>query len=149
MAEKTNSNNMEGGLKDAIKDSDVFIGVSVPGVLTKEMVKSMKKDPIIFAMSNPVPEIMPDEAKAAGARIIATGRSDFPNQINNVLAFPGIFRGLLDARSSEITTEMYVQAAHAIAGEVKKPDEDTVIPSAFDKNVAPAVAKAVRDLAKK
>ena len=149
MADKTNSENLEGELADAIKDSDVFIGVSVPGVLTQEMVKSMKSDPVIFAMSNPVPEIMPDEAREAGARIIATGRSDFPNQINNVLAFPGIFRGLLDARSSKITTEMYVQAAHAIAGMVKKPDEDTIIPSAFDENVAPAVAKAVQKLAQK
>lgn len=149
MAEKTNAGQMKGGLEDAIKESDVFIGVSVPGVLTKKMVKSMKKDPIIFAMSNPIPEIMPDEAKKAGARIIATGRSDFPNQINNVLAFPGIFRGLLDARSSEITTEMYVRAAQAIADTVKKPDEDKVIPSAFEKEVAPAVAKAVRELAEK
>ena len=149
MAEKTNARQVKGGLEDAIKESDVFIGVSVPGVLSPEMVKSMKKDPIIFAMSNPIPEIMPDEARKAGARIIATGRSDFPNQINNVLAFPGIFRGLLDARSSEITTEMYVQAAQAIADTVQNPSEEKVIPSAFEKEVAPAVAKAVRELAEK
>lgn len=147
MAEKTNSAQVKGGLEDAVKNSDVFIGVSVPGVLSQEMVKSMKKDPIIFAMSNPIPEIMPEEAKAAGARIIATGRSDFPNQINNVLAFPGIFRGLLDARSSELNTEMYVRAAEAIAETVAKPHEDKVIPSAFEKEVAPAVAKAVREMA--
>ncbi len=149
MASLTNSANTKGGLEDAITDSDVFIGVSVPGVLTQEMVKSMKDDPIIFAMSNPIPEIMPDEAREAGARIIATGRSDFPNQINNVLAFPGIFRGLLDARSSEITTEMYVAAARAIAEQVVSLNEEIVIPSAFDKNVAPAVAKAVQELAEK
>lgn len=149
MADVTNKNNLEGGLEDAIKDSDVFIGVSVPGVLTGEMVQSMNHDPIIFAMSNPIPEIMPDEAHKAGARIIATGRSDFSNQINNVLAFPGIFRGLLDARSSEITTEMYVAAAKAIADQVTDLDEEHIIPSAFDENVAPAVAKAVKDLANK
>ena len=149
MASLTNSSNTKGGLEDAITNSDVFIGVSVPGVLTQEMVKSMKDDPIIFAMSNPIPEIMPDEAREAGARIIATGRSDFPNQINNVLAFPGIFRGLLDARSSEITTEMYVAAARAIAEQVVSLNEEIVIPSAFDKNVAPAVAKAVQELAEK
>lgn len=149
MAAVTNKNNMEGGLEDAIKDSDVFIGVSVPGVLSVDMVKSMNRDPIIFAMSNPIPEIMPDEAFEAGARIVATGRSDFSNQINNVLAFPGIFRGLLDARSSEITTEMYVAAAKAIADQVTDLDEEHIIPSAFDENVAPAVAKAVKDLANK
>jgi len=149
MAAVTNINNMEGGLEDAIKDSDVFIGVSVPGVLNGEMIKSMNRDPIIFAMSNPIPEIMPEEAHKAGARIVATGRSDFSNQINNVLAFPGIFRGLLDARSSEITTEMYVAAAKAIADQVADLDEEHIIPSAFDGNVAPAVAKAVSDLANK
>ncbi len=149
MAAVTNKNNMEGELKDAIKNSDVFIGVSVPGVLTGEMIKSMNRDPIIFAMSNPIPEIMPDEAHEAGARIVATGRSDFPNQINNVLAFPGIFRGLLDARSSKITTEMYVCAANAIADQVIDLDEEHIIPSAFDEKVAPAVAKAVMELANK
>ncbi|MEX0661432.1 MAG: NADP-dependent malic enzyme [Balneolaceae bacterium] len=149
MAAVTNKNNMEGALEDAIKGSDVFIGVSVPGVLSIDMVQSMNRDPIIFAMSNPIPEIMPEEAHKAGARIVATGRSDFANQINNVLAFPGIFRGLLDARSSEITTEMYVAAAKAIADQVTDLDEEHIIPSAFDENVAPAVAKAVSDLARK
>lgn len=148
IADLTNIKNTEGGLEDAVSDCDVFIGVSVPNVLTKKMVRSMNNDPIIFAMSNPIPEIMPDDAMEAGARIIATGRSDFPNQINNVLAFPGIFRGLLDARSSEITTEMYVAAAEAIANQVENPTEEQIIPSAFDKKVAPAVAKAVYDLAK-
>ncbi|MFU8811609.1 MAG: NAD(P)-dependent malic enzyme [Balneolaceae bacterium] len=149
MAEITNNKNEEGSLGDAIRDADVFIGVSAPGVLTKEMVQTMNSDPIVFAMANPIPEIMPGEAYEAGVRIIATGRSDFPNQINNVLAFPGIFRGLLDARSHEITTEMYVCAAHAIADQVKEPTEKKIIPSAFDKDVAPAVADAVRSLAEK
>lgn len=144
LAAITNHEDVTGGLKEAVKGSDVFIGVSVPGVLTEEMIKSMNADPIIFAMANPIPEIMPDEAFNAGARIIATGRSDFPNQINNVLAFPGIFRGLLDARAVQITNEMYVAAAKAIAACVMNPDEETIIPSAFDTRVAPAVAEAVR-----
>jgi len=148
IASLTNKKNTEGGLKDAVARCDVFIGVSAPNVLTQEMVRSMNDDPIIFAMSNPVPEIMPDDAKKAGARVVATGRSDFPNQINNVLAFPGIFRGLLNARSSEITTAMYCAAARAIADQVETPSEEKVIPSAFDSNVAPAVAKAVEDLAR-
>lgn len=140
----TNKTNMEGSLSDAVKGTDAFIGVSVPGVLTGKMVKSMNNDPVIFAMANPVPEIMPDEAQKAGARIIATGRSDFPNQINNVLAFPGIFRGLLDARASRLTNEIYIAAAQAIADQVKEPTEDKIIPSAFETSVAPAVAEAVR-----
>lgn len=147
IASITNDENMEGSLGDAVKGSDVFIGVSVPGVLSPEMVRTMKKNPIIFAMANPVPEIMPAEATQAGARIIATGRSDFPNQINNVLAFPGIFRGLLDARSSRLTNEMYIAAAYAIASQVSEPNEDQIIPSAFDENVALAVAEAVRKCA--
>lgn len=147
LAAITNDNNISGSLEDAIKDSDVFIGVSIPGVLTPKMVKSMKNDPIIFAMANPVPEIMPAEANQAGARIIATGRSDFPNQINNVLAFPGIFRGLLDARSSKLTNKMYIAAAYAIAGQVKEPNEDKIIPGPFEADVAPAVAEAVRKCA--
>lgn len=147
MAAITNKGNISGSLADAVKDADVFIGVSVPGVLTAEMVKSMNDDPIIFAMANPVPEIMPDEAREAGARIIATGRSDFPNQINNVLAFPGIFRGLLDARASKLTNEIYIAAAQAIADQVKEPTEEKIIPSAFETTVAPAVAKAVQDAA--
>jgi malate dehydrogenase (oxaloacetate-decarboxylating) len=143
----TNENNITGTLEDAVKGTDVFIGVSVPGVLTPDMVRSMNKNPIIFAMSNPIPEIMPAEATQAGARIIATGRSDFPNQINNVLAFPGIFRGLLDARSSKLTNKMYIAAAYAIAEQVKEPNEDKIIPGPFEKDVAPAVAAAVRKCA--
>jgi len=143
----TNKANITGSLAEAVKGTDVFIGVSVPGVLTPAMVKTMNENPIIFAMANPVPEIMPAEAIQAGARIIATGRSDFPNQINNVLAFPGIFRGLLDARASSLTTEMYIAAAHAIADCVDEVTEDKIIPSAFDTKVAPAVAKAVYELA--
>lgn len=145
----TNKANITGSLEEAVKGTDVFIGVSVPGVLTQAMVKTMNSDPIIFAMANPVPEIMPAEATQAGARIIATGRSDFPNQINNVLAFPGIFRGLLDARASKLTTEMYIAAAHAIANCIDDVTEDKIIPSAFDTKVAPAVAKAVYELAMK
>jgi malate dehydrogenase (oxaloacetate-decarboxylating) len=143
----TNEQNLSGSLADAVKRTDVFIGVSVPGVLTPDMVRSMNDDPIIFAMSNPIPEIMPAEATQAGARIIATGRSDFPNQINNVLAFPGIFRGLLDARSSKLTNKMYIAAAYAIAEVVKEPNEDKIIPGPFEKDVAPAVAAAVRKIA--
>ena len=143
----TNGDNIKGSLEDAVKGSDVFIGVSVPGVLSPNMVRTMSKNPIIFAMANPVPEIMPAEANQAGAKIIATGRSDFPNQINNVLAFPGIFRGLLDARSSGLTNEMYIAAAYAIAEQVTEPNEDQIIPSAFDENVAIAVAEAVKKCA--
>ncbi|MBU0536262.1 MAG: NAD-dependent malic enzyme [Nanoarchaeota archaeon] len=131
-------------LAEAIKGADVFVGVSVAGAVTKEMVKSMNKDSIIFAMANPVPEIMPDEAKKAGARIIATGRSDFPNQINNVLAFPGIFRGALDARARDITEKMKLAAANALASCVDKPSEEMIIPSALDRSVALRVAEAVK-----
>lgn len=147
VAELTNRNNIQGGLEDAVKKADVFIGVSVPGVLTPDMVRTMNTHPIIFAMANPVPEIMPAEANQAGARIIATGRSDFPNQINNVLAFPGIFRGLLDARSSKLTNKMYIAAARAISEQVKEPNEDKIIPGPFETNVAPAVAAAVKKCA--
>lgn len=143
----TNEKQVTGKLADAVKDTDVFIGVSVPGVLTPDMVRSMNEDPIIFAMANPIPEIMPAEATQAGARIIATGRSDFPNQINNVLAFPGIFRGLLDARASKLTNQMYIAAAYAIAEVVKEPNEDKIIPGPFDEGVAEAVAAAVRKTA--
>ena len=145
LASITNKKQLQGKLKDAIENADVFVGVSVPGVLTSQMVKSMNANPIIFAMANPVPEIMPAEAVQAGARIIATGRSDFANQINNVLAFPGIFRGLLDARAVKLTNEIYIAAARAIADCVENPSEDKIIPSAFDTTVAPAVAKAVKD----
>ncbi len=151
IAAVTNKNKESGSLADVIKGKDVFIGVSAPGLVTAEMVKSMADDPIVFAMANPVPEIMPDEAKAGGARIIATGRSDFPNQINNVLVFPGIFRGALDARASAITEPMKEAAARAIASIVKDDElnEEYIIPDAFNKEVAPAVAKAVADEARK
>lgn len=131
-------------LADAMKGADVFIGVSVAGAVTKDMAKSMNKDSIIFAMANPVPEIMPDEAKKAGARIVATGRSDFPNQINNVLAFPGVFRGALDAKAKQITEKMKLAAAKALAEMVEKPTEEKIIPSPFDKGVAKKVAEAVK-----
>lgn len=150
LAEITNLEGVRGKLPEAIVGADVFLGVSAPGALTKEMVKSMAKDPIIFAMANPTPEIMPDEAKAAGARIVATGRSDFPNQINNVVVFPGIFRGALDARVSAITDEMKIAAAEALAALISEEElcEDYVLPGAFDRRVAPAVAEAVKKLAK-
>ena len=150
LAEITNLEGVRGKLPEAIVGADVFLGVSAPGALTKEMVKSMAKDPIIFAMANPTPEIMPDEAKASGARIVATGRSDFPNQINNVVVFPGIFRGALDARVSAITDEMKIAAAEALAALISEEElcEDYVLPGAFDKRVAPAVAEAVKKLAK-
>ena len=138
----TNKTNIKGQLKDALKGADVFIGLSAPGIVTKEMIRSMNKDPIVFAMSNPVPEIMPDEALKGGAKIIATGRSDFPNQINNVLAFPGIFKGALKIRA-KITDEMKLAAAVALAGLIKKPTPEKIIPSPFDKNIAETVAKAV------
>ena len=144
VAEITNKKNLKGGLEDAIRNTDVFIGVSVPGVLSADMVRSMNPDPVIFAMANPTPEIMPAEATQAGARIIATGRSDFPNQINNVLAFPGIFRGLLDARYTKLTNKMYIAAARAIAEAVENPNEDKIIPGPFEPGVAMAVAEAVR-----
>ncbi|WP_100405097.1 NAD(P)-dependent malic enzyme [Bacillus solitudinis] len=145
VAKFTNSEKKEGSLAEVIKDSDVFIGVSVAGALTKEMIEDMNADPIIFAMANPVPEIMPDVAKAAGAKVIGTGRSDFPNQVNNVLAFPGIFRGALDIRATNINEEMKVAAVYAIADLVKESElsADYVIPAPFDPRVAPAVAAAV------
>ena len=145
MAEKTNKNKQRGPLVDIIKDKDVFIGVSAPNIVTADMVSTMANDPVIFAMANPVPEIMPDEAKKGGAKVIATGRSDFPNQINNVLVFPGIFRGALDARAGQITEKMKIAAAKAIAGMIgdDKRNEEYIIPGAFDKRVCQAVAKAV------
>lgn len=145
MAGMTNKGHRTGELKDAITEADVFIGVSVPGVLTQEMIKTMNKDPMIFAMANPVPEIMPDEAREAGAAIVATGRSDFPNQINNVLAFPGLFRGALDASVSNLTTKMFITAAKAIADCVEDVSADKIIPSPFDKRVPGRVAKAIKD----
>jgi malate dehydrogenase (oxaloacetate-decarboxylating) len=145
MSELTNKSNVTGDLEDAIKNSDVFIGVSAPGVLTQEMVKTMTKDPIIFAMANPTPEIMPDEAREAGARIIATGRSDFANQINNVLAFPGLFRGALDVRTNNLTSAMFIEVAKAIADSVEDLSEEKIIPSPFDDRVPGRVAEAVRN----
>ena len=143
----TNLGDKSGSLADALKGADCFIGVSVPDSVSKEMVRSMSPDPIIFAMSNPIPEIMPEAAKEAGAKIIATGRSDYPNQINNVLAFPGIFRGLLDAQASDLTMDMYVAAAKAIASSVSDPNPDRIIPSVFEEGVTENVAKAVFELA--
>ncbi|NDK08420.1 NAD-dependent malic enzyme [Candidatus Gracilibacteria bacterium] len=133
-----------GGLDAAVRGRDLFIGVSAPGVLTKEMVRSMNKDSMIFAMANPTPEIMPDDAKEAGAKIIATGRSDFPNQLNNVLVFPGIFKGALKNRVSKITDEMKINAAEALASCVENPTVDMIIPSPFDKNVAEVIANVIR-----
>lgn len=150
MAEITNQQMRKGSLADIIKGADVFIGVSSPGCVTPEMVKSMAKDPILFPMANPTPEIMPELAKEAGAAVVGTGRSDFPNQINNVLAFPGIFRGALDVRASDINDEMKIAAAKAIASFVTddKLCAEYIIPSALDKSVAQAVAKAVAQAAK-
>lgn len=149
IAEVTNLEHRTGTLADALVDSDVFIGVSAPGMVTTEMVKTMNRDAIIFACANPVPEIFPDEAKAGGAKVISTGRSDYPNQINNVLAFPGIFRGAFDVRASEINEEMKLAAAYALASLVSDEElsEDYIIPKAFDKRVGPAVAKAVAEAA--
>ncbi|MCR5719692.1 MAG: NADP-dependent malic enzyme [Lachnospiraceae bacterium] len=146
MCEVTNLENKTGTLKDAVVGADIFVGVSAPGVLTPEMVKTMNKDAIIFAMANPVPEIMPDEAKAAGARIVGTGRSDFPNQINNVVAFPGIFKGALEGRAPQITEPMKLAAAKAIASLVSDSElnEDNIMPEAFDPRVRDAVCEAVK-----
>ena len=151
MAKISNRNMEKGTLQEVIKGADVFIGVSAPGTVTEEMVKTMAEKPILFPMANPVPEIMPDVAKAAGAAVVGTGRSDFPNQINNVLAFPGIFRGTLDVRATDINDEMKVAAAYAIAGLVSDEElnADYIIPNPFDKRVAEAVAKAVADAAVK
>lgn len=150
VAEITNENNEKGTLEDAMKGADIFIGVSVAGAVTKEMVKSMNKDAIIFAMANPVPEIYPDEAKEAGAKVVGTGRSDFPNQINNVLCFPGLFRGALDARAKRITPEMNMAAAHAIADIVgDELDADHVIPDPMDMTIPEKVAEAVKKIANK
>jgi len=149
IAEVTNKENEKGTLKDVIKGKDVFIGVSAPNILTEEMVATMNNDSIVFAMANPTPEIMPDKAKKAGARVVATGRSDFPNQINNVLVFPGIFRGALDVRSKVINEEMKLAASKAIASLVQDNElnEDYIIPGAFDKRVAEVVAEEVKKVA--
>ena len=148
MATITNRQMLKGSLADAVKDADVFIGVSVPGVLTQDMVRSMATDPIIFAMANPIPEIMPDDAKAAGAYVVATGRSDFPNQINNVLAFPGLFRGVLNSQCRNFTRRMFIAAAEAIADQVKTPTPEHIIPDPFDPEVPNAVSHAVIRTAK-
>ena len=148
MTEVTNLNNETGSLADALKGADIFIGVSAPNIVTPEMVASMNRDSILFAMANPVPEIMPDVAKAAGARVVGTGRSDFPNQVNNVVAFPGIFKGALEGRAAQITEEMKLAAAEAIAGLVPadKLSDDNIMPEAFDPQVAEVVANAVKSL---
>lgn len=149
IAKVTNRSLTKGTLKDALVGADIFIGVSAPGVLTAEMIKTMNDDPVVFAMANPTPEIMPDEAKKAGVKIMGTGRSDFPNQINNVIAFPGIFRGALDVRASQITENMKIAAAYAIAGLVSDDElnEEYILPQAFDPRVKNAVAKAVSEAA--
>ena len=147
MVKVTNLEKRHGSLADALKGADIFVGVSAPNIVTPEMVSSMNKDAILFAMANPVPEIMPDAAKAAGARVVGTGRSDFPNQVNNVVAFPGIFKGALEGRAPQITEEMKLAAAHAIAGLVADEDlsENNILPEAFDPRVAEVVSRAVKD----
>ena len=151
LAKRTNPEHIMGNLSDALKGADVFIGVSAPKLVTKEMVATMAKDPIVFAMANPTPEIFPDEAKEGGAKVVGTGRSDYKNQINNVLCFPGIFRGALDVRASDINDEMKMAASYAIAGLItdEELNEDYIIPAAFDERVGPAVAKAVAEAARK
>ena len=151
MVEVTNLEHKTGTLADALKGADIFVGVSAPGIVSQEMVASMNKDSILFAMANPVPEIMPDLAKAAGARVVGTGRSDFPNQVNNVLIFPGIFRGALEGRATAITEEMKLAAANAIAALVDDSElsDENILPAAFDPRVADAVSKAVKDHIKK
>ena len=150
MAEKTNKEQIHGTLSEVMKGKDIFVGVSAPGIVTAEMVSTMAEDAIVFAMANPTPEIMPDEAKKGGARVVATGRSDFPNQINNVLVFPGIFRGALDAQATDITEEMKIAAVYAIADIIKEDElnEEYIIPGAFDERVASHVAEAVAEKAK-
>ncbi|MCD8159512.1 MAG: NADP-dependent malic enzyme [Clostridiales bacterium] len=151
LAEMTNPRGIKGKLTDSIKGADIFIGVSAPGLLTEEMIKTMNPDPIIFAMANPVPEVMPDVALKAGAKVVATGRSDYPNQINNVLAFPGIFRGALDVRASDINEEMKLAAADAISSLVSEEDlkKGIIIPSPFNKSISKNITKAVADAAVK
>jgi malate dehydrogenase (oxaloacetate-decarboxylating) len=147
IADETNRRGRTGQLADAMEGADVVIGVSGPGVITEEMIKSMNKDPFVFAMANPVPEIMPEQALHAGAVIAGTGRSDYPNQINNALAYPGVFRGALDARASRITDEMKVAAAHAIAGYLKKPSTERILPNMLDRGVTRVIAGAVKQAA--
>ena len=144
----TNLEERTGTLADALKGADIFVGVSAPNIVSKEMVASMNKDAILFAMANPVPEIMPDLAKEAGAKVVGTGRSDFPNQVNNVVAFPGIFKGALEGRATQITEEMKLAAANAIAGLVPEEElnENNILPESFDPRVADTVSKAIKDL---
>ena len=150
MAQVTNLEKKAGSLADMLVGADVFIGVSAPGMVTREMVSTMNRDAIIFACANPTPEIFPDEAKAGGAKVVSTGRSDYPNQINNVLAFPGVFRGAFDVRAKDINEEMKLAAAQALANLVgDQLSEDYIIPAAFDPRVGPAVAKAVAEAARK
>ena len=151
MAEITNKERLHGDLKTAMKGRDIFVGVSAPNIVTAEMVSTMADDAIVFAMANPTPEIMPDEAKKGGAKVVATGRSDFPNQINNVLVFPGVFRGAFDVRASDINEEMKIAASKAIAALISDEElsADNIIPKAFDKRVGPAVAKAVAEASKR
>ncbi|HEY5557227.1 NAD(P)-dependent malic enzyme [Acetobacterium sp.] len=150
LSKLTNPDNVQGTLADALVGADIFIGVSAPGIVSQAMVSSMNKDSILFAMANPTPEIMPDKAKAAGARVIGTGRSDFPNQVNNVLAFPGIFRGALDVRAKEINEEMKLAAAYAISSMVKDADlnENNILPNALDKTVVVNIAEAIKKAAR-
>lgn len=145
LLEFTNLSGIDGSLEDILEGADIFIGVSKPGLLTSDMIRSMDKDPIIFAMANPIPEVMPDEAKAAGAAIVATGRSDFPNQVNNALAFPGIFRGALDNRVTKITDEHKIAAAEAIAGLVENPTADSIIPSVLDPRLVATIAGKITE----
>ena len=151
MSKVTNLDKKSGSLADMLAGADVFIGVSAPGAVTTEMVKTMAEDAIIFACANPTPEIFPDEAKAGGAKVVSTGRSDFPNQINKVLAFPGVFRGAFDVRAKDINDEMKIAASEALAALISDEElsPDYIIPKAFDKRVGPAVAKAVADAARK
>ena len=146
MVKVTNLSHRTGSLADALKGADIFVGVSAPGIVTAEMVTSMAKDSILFAMANPTPEIMPDVAKAAGARVVGTGRSDFPNQVNNVVAFPGIFKGALEARATAITEEMKLAAAEAIASLVSEDmlSDEFILPEAFDPRVAVVVSNAIK-----
>ncbi|MCR5656733.1 MAG: NAD-dependent malic enzyme, partial [Butyrivibrio sp.] len=150
MLEQTNLSDEKGTLADALKGADIFVGVSAPGIVSEEMVQSMNKDAILFAMANPTPEIMPDLAKKAGARVVGTGRSDFPNQVNNVLVFPGIFRGALEARVTQITEDMKLAAANALANLISDEElsEDNILPAAFDPRCADAVSNAVKQFAK-
>jgi len=151
LSKLTNPDNVQGTLADALVGADIFIGVSAPGIVNQAMVSSMNKDSILFAMANPTPEIMPDEAKAAGAKVIGTGRSDFPNQVNNVLAFPGIFRGALDVRATEINEEMKLAAAYAISSMIKDGDlnENNILPNALDKTIVVNIAEAIKKAARK